>query len=39
MSTLIGDLLGWKCVPDTELEVLILQLPKPKYIPGLGKKY
>ena len=34
-----GILLGWKCVPDTELEVLILQKPKEEYIPGIHKKY
>jgi hypothetical protein len=32
-------LLGWKCVPNTELEVLILQKPKEEYIPGIHKKY
>lgn len=34
-----GVLLGWKCVPDTELEVLIVQKPIEKYLPGLHKKY
>jgi len=34
-----GILLGWKCVPDTELEVLILQKPEEKYLPGIHKKY
>lgn len=34
-----GVLLGWKCVPDTELEVLIVQKPQEIYIPGINKKY
>lgn len=34
-----GVLLGWKCVPDTELEVLVVQKPVEKYIPGIHKKY
>lgn len=34
-----GILLGWKIVPDTELEVLIVQRPLEIYIPGLHKKY
>lgn len=32
-----GVLLGWKKVPDTEIEVLIVQKPIKKYIPGLTK--
>ena len=32
-----GILLGWKCVPDTELEVLIVQKPFEKYLPGMTK--
>lgn len=32
-------LIGWKCVPETELEVLIVQKPQEIYIPGLHKKY
>lgn len=32
-----GILLGWKCVPDTELEVLIVQKPFEKYLPGITK--
>lgn len=27
-------LVGWKEVPDTNLEVLIVQKPKPKFVPG-----
>lgn len=34
-----GILLGWKCVPDTELELLIVQKPVEKYLPGIHKKY
>lgn len=34
-----GVLLGWKCVPETELEVLIVQKPKEEYLPGMHKKY
>lgn len=34
-----GILLGWKSVPDTELEVLIVQKPYEEYLPGIGKKY
>lgn len=34
-----GVLVGWKCVPDTELEVLIVQKPEEKYLPGIHKKY
>lgn len=33
-----GVLIGWKSVPDTELEVLIVQKPVEIYIPGLHKK-
>ncbi len=33
-----GFLLGWKCVPETEFEVLIVQKPKEIYMPGLTKK-
>lgn len=32
-------LLGWKCVPGTDLEVLIVQKPVEIYIPGIRKKY
>lgn len=32
-------LLGWKQVPDTDLEVLIVQRPHEIYIPGLHRKY
>lgn len=32
-----GILVGWKCVPDTELEVLIVQRPFEKYLPGITK--
>ena len=32
-------LLGWKEVPETDLEVLIVQRPREIYIPGLHKKY
>ncbi|NGX43291.1 MAG: hypothetical protein K940chlam7_01586 [Chlamydiae bacterium] len=34
-----GVLLGWKIVPDTELEVLIVQKPVEEYLPGIHKKY
>ncbi len=34
-----GILIGWKCVPDTDLEVLIVQRPIERYLPGLHKKY
>ena len=34
-----GVLLGWKCVPKTDLEVLIVQKPEEIYIPGIRKKY
>jgi hypothetical protein len=30
-----GILLGWKIVPDTDLEVLIVQKPLKRYLPGL----
>jgi hypothetical protein len=34
-----GILIGWKCVPDTELEILIVQRPVEQYLPGIHKKY
>lgn len=34
-----GILIGWKCVPDTDLEVLIVQRPVERYLPGIHKKY
>lgn len=34
-----GVLLGWKWVPDTDLEVLVLQKPEEIYLPGIHKKY
>ena len=34
-----GVLLGWKCVPDTDIEVLIVQRPVEQYLPGIHKKY
>lgn len=33
-----GILMGWKIVPETELEVLIVQKPKEIYLPGITKK-
>ncbi|MGA8164214.1 MAG: hypothetical protein WB791_04215 [Waddliaceae bacterium] len=33
-----GVLLGWKCVPDTDLEVLIVQKPIEVHIPGQQKR-
>jgi len=30
-----GILLGWKCVPDTDLEVLIVQKPKKSFLRGI----
>ena len=32
-----GILLGWKQVPDTELEVMIVQKPYETYLPGITK--
>jgi hypothetical protein len=34
-----GILIGWKCVPDTDLEVLVVQRPVEQYLPGIHKKY
>jgi hypothetical protein len=34
-----GILMGWKSVPDTDLEVLIVQRPVERYLPGIHKKY
>lgn len=34
-----GILIGWKCVPDTDLEVLTVQRPSELYLPGIHKKY
>lgn len=34
-----GILIGWKCVPDTDLEVLTVQRPSEQYLPGIHKKY
>jgi hypothetical protein len=34
-----GILMGWKEVPETELEVLIIQKPIEKYLPGINSKY
>jgi len=30
-----ATLIGWKCVPDTDLEVLIVQKPQKQYLPRL----
>lgn len=34
-----GILMGWKSVPETELEVLIVQKPIERYLPGIDSKY
>lgn len=34
-----GVLLGWKCVPGTELEVMIVQKSVENYLPGIDSKY
>ncbi len=39
IDTETGILIGWKCVPDTELEVLVVQRPLEQYLPGIHKKY
>lgn len=39
VDTNTGILLGWKIVPDTELEVLVVQKPLERYLPGVHKKY
>lgn len=32
-------LMGWKGIPETDLEVLVVQKPIEKYLPGIHKKY
>lgn len=34
-----GILMGWQKVPETELEVLIVQKPLERYLPGVDSKY
>ncbi len=34
-----GVLIGWQKVPETELEVLIVQKPVERYLPGIDSKY
>lgn len=36
VDTATGVLLGWKCVPGTELEVLVVQKPQEHHIPKLN---